>query len=280
MHAVPCSATHAVPCSATHVVPCCAMHAVPCRATHAVPMRYDAVPHSACIAVDYLQFLLCLLYWSEAMSSDTQKGRPPELTSLTVSKIVRNLFCFCDVNTQSVKELPSYVDRNFYFCGTPEASVKNQHEDPGEQAQSEEREYVLKVHNPLLFSCAILGGINTLLDYLQSKGIAECIHPLRSRQGKTVLEITGEDLACYETDTNLKLKTTKDFKEIKYLIVLVTFIPGESLDQIEKSHLTPKLLYDIGNLVGKVDSVLHVSCMHVFTHIVPMILRIALRLTS
>ena len=45
-------------------------------------------------------------------------GRPPSLSSAAVTKLVKEYFCFQHVDEHSVKHLPSYDDRDFYFRGT------------------------------------------------------------------------------------------------------------------------------------------------------------------
>ena len=101
-------------------------------------------------------------------------GRPPSLSRAAVTRLVTKVFPFQHVDQNSVKQLPSYDDRNFYFRGTPEHT-------PLEGASAYmEREYVLKLNNPLLASYGVLKGINALLYHLHSKGFTECIQPMAS----------------------------------------------------------------------------------------------------
>ena len=189
------------------------------------------------------------------MSSRTQRGRPPLLSNSAIANLVKDSFCFSEVVESTVKELPSYVDRNIYFRGTLESTVTSQEES---SHQYEDKEYVLKLNNPFFTSFEILAGINSLLDYLQSKGITKCILPLQGRKGQSTTEITGEDLLCYEKEE--VSETTSEMKGMKFLMRIVTFIPGECFDSVDKQYLTPRLLDSVGNFIGKVDAVLNVSC--------------------
>ena len=173
-------------------------------------------------------------------------GRPPSLSSAAVTKLVKNFFCFQDVDVQSVKQFPSYDDRNFYFRGTPEGSVNRL-----------EGEYVLKLNNPQFSSYDVLKGINALLKHLHANGFTQCISPMVSRKGADLLEITGKELFEYDSH----LKQSEELKESAYMfsyMKVVTFIPGECLDEVDKCYLTPRLLYDVGKCIGSAEAILRV----------------------
>lgn len=97
------------------------------------------------------------------------------------------------------------------------------------------------------------------MDYLHSKGITDCIRPLKSRKGQfeSTVEITGKELLDY--DTQNKQSNTQEVRKMKFFMRIVTYIPGECLDHVHKQYLTPQLLYNVGNFIGKVDAVLSVS---------------------
>ena len=46
--------------------------------------------------------------------------RPPELESSIVAKLIPAVFPFKKVEESSVKQLPSYEDRNYYLTGVTE----------------------------------------------------------------------------------------------------------------------------------------------------------------
>ena len=194
------------------------------------------------------------------MSIRGREGRPPALSNSAIAKLIKDHFRFSLVNEATVKELPSYVDRNIYFRGTPELTDTSHcyGELVSSTDQPDELEYVLKLNNPFFASYDILCGIDELLVYLHRKGINKCIYPLKSRKGDDTLEISREHLLTYESLVSSEVSVSEG-TEVKFLMRVVTYIPGECLDHVEKQYLTPGLLYDIGNYIGRVDAVLSVS---------------------
>ena len=195
-------------------------------------------------------------------------GRPPALCRAAVVKLVKEFFWFESVDEQSVKEFPSYDDRNFYFRGTLETVTRAADPADGMDAASSltphaqpklEGEYVLKLNNPLFASYEVLLGTNSLLNYLHANGCTRCIRPLVGRAGADVLEITKEKLMDYESNSDLIEKIA----ESKFFMRVVTFIPGECLDTVDKHHLTPRLLYDVGSCVGSTCALLQVRLFEV-----------------
>lgn len=192
-------------------------------------------------------------------------GRPPALSNAAVANLVKHYYRFETVDKQSVKQFPSYDDRNFYFRGIPEVqpheplhipthpdfsavrAVANQHRAEGE--------YVLKLNNPLFASFDVLKGINALLNHLHSNGCTKCIRPILSREKNDVLDITREKLLEFDSD----LDVPEGEAESKFYMRVVTFIPGECLDEIDKHHLTPRLLYDVGYCIGNANAIMQVS---------------------
>ena len=179
-------------------------------------------------------------------------GRPPSLSSAAVAKLAKEYFYFQYVDEHSVKQLPSYDDRNFYFRGTvvPEGAAS-----VGSSTSS--GEYVLKLNNPLLASCDILKGINDLLNHLHAKGFVKCNQPLINREGSDLLNITKDKLLEHENH----LESTENMDEsgkCTFFLRVLTFIPGECFDQVDKCYLTPRLLYDVGHCVGSAEAILQV----------------------
>ena len=176
-------------------------------------------------------------------------GRPPSLSSTAVTKLVKKFFRFQDVDEQSVKQFPSYDDRNFYFRGIPELAVAD-----GKGSVNQLEEYVLKLSNPLFTSYEALEGTNALLNHLHANGFTRCIRPKVSREGADLLEITEEKLL--ECDSHLKVSEKRN--KSTFFMRVVSFIPGECLDEVDKHHLTLRLLYDVGHCIGSADAILQV----------------------
>lgn len=166
-------------------------------------------------------------------------GRPPELSSETVAILVKENFPFSEVDEISVKQLPSYDDRNFYFRGRLEV----------DEIRTEVQEYVAKVSNSLM-SCELLDGLNAVMYHLRGKGF-HCPSPLLSRKGASVEVVSENHLVGEEQDGKQEQRT--------FCIRIFTYIPGEVMDKIDKAHLTPSLCYDIGKYIGRMDAALQVS---------------------
>ena len=72
---------------------------------------------------------------------DMPSGRyyqPPELKGCIIAKLVAVLFPFKEINKHSVKQLPSYEDRNYYLAGTTTAEDETM------------EEFMLKISNSLM----------------------------------------------------------------------------------------------------------------------------------
>ena len=177
------------------------------------------------------------------MSLTHTAGRPPPVSAQAVARLLTEFYPFRSVNQESVKPLPSYDDRNYYFRGTLEAG----------DVDHVQTEFVLKLGNPLFSSYDALSGTNTMLVYLQQKGI-KCIHPLLSRKKQDLFELSSRELLVYDGRADSQV----DQAGLKFIIRVMTFIPGVLFDEVDKHFLTPDLVYDIGKAVGKMDTILQV----------------------
>ena len=72
--------------------------------------------------------------------------RPPELESSVVAKLILAVFPFKEVEESSVKQLPSYEDRNYYLTGVSEGSAD----------ENTEGEFVLKISNSLMSGSSVV----------------------------------------------------------------------------------------------------------------------------
>lgn len=228
-------------------------------------------------------------------------GRPPVLSAEEVSRIVTEYFNFSSVRQDTLRQLPSYCDRNFYF--------------QGERGEDEGQEFILKLSNPLSTSYGVVKGIIRVMKHLTSCGIV-CPCPLPSETGGDLLQLSTTELKnsagseesdiskcqlssaelknsnseelcraelkkdsdsivkCQLRDTNSKENTKQELSSVeakdcgseentlKYPVYLLSFIPGQIFDHVDKKYLTPALLYEIGELLGKIDKELMVSPCH------------------
>ena len=160
-------------------------------------------------------------------------GRPPQLTASAVAMTIKKYFDFSEVYEQTCKVLPSWSDRIWYFQGKiTEASAG---------------EYVLKIINPEVASHKATEGALEVMKHLFSRHLlVPC--PISSRTGRNSLLLSSADLFSLEQGD----------KDMRYPVYLLSYIPGKLFDSLEKKHLTPALLYEVGELVGKIDKELMV----------------------
>ena len=193
-------------------------------------------------------------------------GRLPFLSNEALSRIIRSYFNFKEVQENSIKLLPGYDDSNFYFKG----EYVDGHFD---------NEFLLKLRNPLYISRNEVEGLNSLMRHLNSCGITSS-YPLSSNKGPDVIQLMSEELVAEMnhnqvqvglTDTTSveeshindisTIKATREVNEYEpqfHYMCLLTFLPGKLFDRIERKYLTPALLLEIGEVIGKTDKELMV----------------------
>ena len=79
-----------------------------------------------------------------------------------------------------------------------------------------------------------------------------CCYPVATRrEGTHAVALTASELlgAKHEEPTG---------KGVRYIVRVMNFIPGEVMDKIDKSCLTPELSYSVGCLAGRMDLELQV----------------------
>ena len=157
-------------------------------------------------------------------------GRPPLLTNKAVSALATYYFNFNSVKESTVKVLPSYYDRNYYL--------------EGKHAVDNSRQFVLKLINPYSTSYQVIEGVIQVMKHLSLCGIA-CPHPVVSCTGKEVIKLSNTELL---THTN-----SQNEKSMKYPVFIVSFIPGEVFDHVDKKFLSPELISEVGEMMGKID---------------------------
>ena len=177
--------------------------------------------------------------------------RPPELEGSIVTKLVLAVFPFKEVEESSVKQLPSYEDRNYYLTGVTE--------DCGRDGNRLEREFVLKISNSLK-DIEIKMGLNAVMSHLHQQGF-ECPQPLSSRNGRGVEMLSKKQLFAGDPGTS-------EAKGPKFCVQVLMFIPGKTLESVP---FTPRLAYEAGRYVGSIDAALQVqySCKGAATDSLP-----------
>ena len=167
-------------------------------------------------------------------STVVRNGRPPLLSIQEVSEIIKKYFNFKEVDVLSIKSLPSYRDRTYYFQG----------ENPDES----NHEFVFKLSNPLSTPLDVMEGVNEVMKHLNSCSL-HSPYPVASNTGRALVELSSAELL---SDSN------HSDKKMKYPVYILSFIPGQIFDHVEKEILTPQLLGELGELLGKIDKELMV----------------------
>lgn len=165
-------------------------------------------------------------------------GRPPQLSNQDAAAIIRKHFNFKNVDELSIKAFPSYRDRNYYF--------------QGEHTDKSNYEFVFKLSNPLSTTFDVMEGVNGVMKHLSTHSLLSP-YPLPSHTGKDLIELSSAQLLSQESGDH-----DDDEKKMKYPIYVLSFIPGLIFDHVDKKFLTPSLLHEVGELLGKMDKELMV----------------------
>ena len=207
----------------------------------------------------------------------TAAGRPPQLPLKAITAVICRYFNFKEVFPDSIKEFPSYEDRNYYFRG--------------ESLNAKGCEYVLKLSNPLCVNLDVAIGLNSVMKHLSSCGFLTP-YPQLSKSGSDTIQLTGAELKVISEDFNESpLETLNELNDVtekvsakskprshevgdsitnrssysgkeesnSYVIRVFSFIPGQLFDNVEKRFLTPGLVYTTGEMLGRLDKELMVS---------------------
>ena len=190
----------------------------------------------------------------------TSAGRPPELSNQDVSRIVCKYFNFTSVQEDVIKRFPSFEDRNFYF-----EAINNDGKCGG---------FILRLSNPLGILLEELQGIHDLLKHLKSCGLA-LSYPLESQSGPTIVPLSLDQLVAGEvqssTHTGNEVREgnrsgsnpsgplVKQIPTLLYYAYVLVFVPGKIFHDIDKKFLVPSLLFEYGELIGRIDKELMVS---------------------
>ena len=166
--------------------------------------------------------------------------RPPLLGKEDAISLIMDYFPFKSVSPTSLKQLPSYEDRTFYFEGETELSLDHSVRKP----------FVLKISNK---TCGhdVITGQNAVMLHLTARGI-NCCRPILCRGGQ-YLEMLKTEVLLSKTDGRCV-----EGNEAEYAVRVLQYIPGEQMSRVEKRYLTPQLLYCVGNHVAKINIALQV----------------------
>jgi Ser/Thr protein kinase RdoA (MazF antagonist) len=186
-------------------------------------------------------------------------GRPPSLSKFETSALLVEHFSFRAVDDVSIKPFPSYRDRNCFFRGDHKTSAADA--------------YVFKLSNPMSTSLDVMDGVNQVMKHLNSSNLLSP-YPLASHGGNDLVQLSRVELKKdgytenqLSKDTILTRAEPKDDQNtMKYPVYVLSYIPGQIFDHVDKQCLTPALLHEIGELLGKIDKELMVR-LHYFSQL-------------
>lgn len=163
---------------------------------------------------------------------DKQTYDKPQVTCRDVAKLAKSFFPFVSVDEDSIVEMDSYDDRNFYIEGVVE-----------EQDQKTKGSFTLKVTNRReSANTALLEAQNDFMLYLLEGGFA-APRPLQARGGGFIVLHSIALPNCMEGDAT-------------YAIRVFTFLQGELLVKVRQN---PSLLVELGKAIGRMNIHLKVS---------------------
>ena len=189
-------------------------------------------------------------------------GRPPSLNAKEVVMVVCKYFNFKNVIEDSIKPLPSFEDQNVYFRG--------------ETLNGTISEFVLKLTNPLCTPTEVIKGLNAMMNHIRACRFQfSTCYPLPCKDGTDVMHLTADELTNVnysggwsnqvldeiKSDSSLTMSSTSSCKqpELRYHVRVLVFIPGQVFDSVDKQHLTPALLQEVGEMIGKLNREVKVS---------------------
>ncbi len=128
------------------------------------------------------------------MATLASEGRPPELNKVKVSFLVRKYFNFVTISEDSVKALPGYDDRNYYFEGT----ITSEKNGP----------FIFKLFNTNHTAVSEIEGCYQIIRHLQRLGVILQV-PEKSKTGGDIALITAKEMK--EVRKNLQNVTMNSY---------------------------------------------------------------------
>ena len=185
--------------------------------------------------------------------------RPPFLPACSVVGIIKDYFPFTSVQQDSIKELESYDDRNYYFRGDLPADMVPCYPSKQTVHITSNNEYVLKILNHR--DSAERGTIEYLTEmkkYLYSNGYNVPFPiPSKVNSGSEIVTLMESDIQrCIQDGKPLLNESAYDTKQ--YHVRVLTFIPGVLLHDIPQSPQYPQLMFNVGEYMGNLHNKLKV----------------------
>ena len=182
-------------------------------------------------------------------------GRPPALSNSSVAKLLQQMYPFDHVDENSVKQLPSYEDRNFYFLGVlSHTDARSGHDT------MKPKEYVLKIFNCLNSTADVVHGISALMEHLQARCFSGA-ELVKSKEGGNIGIVTERDLCEYVVERTMEgvHENERENGTKIHCVRVIKYLPGELLVSIPKESVSVRLLYDVGKYLGRINAALQVS---------------------
>ena len=158
-------------------------------------------------------------------------SQPPSFTSNeNIARLIEAFYPVTNINPQAIKYLGGYDDHNYYMKGFPTGGNSMD-------------EFVFKVMvetNPDYFD-----AMTKLMFHLNKEGInvPQPVAPFNNN-AEFIVPLKKSHIVNREVEDDMN-----------YTGLLLTYLPGNMLPNLRQS---PKLLYNIGAFVGKLNSVLQV----------------------
>lgn len=185
--------------------------------------------------------------------------RPSRLSDHQLCEFILKYFPFDKVDIGSIKEFPSYLDRNYFFRG----DLQNGGQETTATLR-QQRQFVLKFLNSNDSSnLGAVDGIIELKKFLYREGFT-CPYPIQSRLYPSSHHciMKHSTLETYATTGTLQQQEVKDpvhyvpsVGEPHYCVSVLTFVEGRDVSTV---HHTPDYLYNLGKYIGNLDSKLKV----------------------
>lgn len=185
--------------------------------------------------------------------------RPPSLPSLEVLCIIKQHFPFISVKEESIKELVSYDDRNYYFCGELPTQLIPQYPSNQKVHITSTNEFVLKILNRRDSADRnTTEYLTEMKKYLYSNGYNVPFPIPSNHNGSEIVTLMESDLlhktqSCNEPD---KVPNGSATSNHQCLARVLTYIPGVVLH--DAPHHQPQLMFRVGEYLGNLHNKLKV----------------------
>ncbi len=121
----------------------------------------------------------------------------------------------------------------------------------------------------------VIKGLNAAMNHVKSCGFKfSTCYPLPCKDGTDVMHLTTEELIVDDDITQARSNhvtfdngTSGKQLKLQYHVRVLPFISGQVLDSVDKQHLTPNLLKEVGKMIGSVNKELKVSQTYTIIHL-------------